>query len=102
MFFYGWSFWIDTSYHDPHYCLLAQWQNLPDFNKGEDWDNTISSSSPLHLDLVDSMLELNYNTLLNRTIRRRSGNCRLQKANGMILLCMRIGQPTIPVWLKPG
>lgn len=59
--YYGWSFMIDTSWSDTHYCLLSQWQNLPDYMNGEEWNNTFPSPPPLALVYVDGMLNINRN-----------------------------------------
>lgn len=59
--YYGWSFMIDTSYNDPHYCLFSQWQNLPDFGNGENWDNTFPSPPPLALVYADGEIRINRN-----------------------------------------
>lgn len=59
--YYGWSFMIDTSWSDAHYCLLSQWQNLPNYEMGEDWNNTFPSPPPLALVYTDGLLEVKWN-----------------------------------------
>ena len=59
--YYGWSFMIDTSYTDTHYCLFSQWQNLPNFEQGENWDNTFPSPPPLALVYINGEIRINRN-----------------------------------------
>ena len=59
--YYGWSFFIDTTYTDSHYCLLSQWQNLPDYNNGETWNNTFPSPPPLAVVYVNDTIKINRN-----------------------------------------
>lgn len=59
--YYGWSFMIDTSWRDEHYCLLSQWQNLPNYQQGEEWNNTFPSPPPLALVYENGMLQVNWN-----------------------------------------
>lgn len=59
--YYGWSFMIDTSWSDTHYCLLSQWQNLPNYQQGEDWNNTFPSPPPLALIYIDGVIKIQWN-----------------------------------------
>jgi hypothetical protein len=59
--YYGWSFMIDTSWTDTHYCLISQWQNLPNYQQGEEWNNTFPSPPPLALIYIDGVIKLQWN-----------------------------------------
>lgn len=63
--FYGFSFFIDTNYQDESYTLLCQWQDLPDYLRGESWTSTPSlhgSPPPLQLTYINGNIELKGNT----------------------------------------
>ncbi len=63
--FYGFSVLIDSTYTDNQYNIICQWQDLPDFYKGEVWNSIPvlhGSPPPLALAYVNSTLELKMNT----------------------------------------
>jgi len=62
--YYGFSFFIDTAYIDQEYNLICQWQDLPNYLMGEDWEpNPVLHGSPPPLALVylDGKLEIKMN-----------------------------------------
>lgn len=62
--FYGFSLLIDPSYSDLQYNILCQWQDLPDYYRGESWDVfpvLHGSPPPLSLTYVNGTLELKMN-----------------------------------------
>lgn len=63
--FYAFSFLIDTAYKDNAYNLLCQWQDLPNYQQGEDFATTPvlhGSPPPLALVYTDGKVELKINT----------------------------------------
>lgn len=62
--FYAFSFMIDTNYSNQEFNLICQWQDLPNYNQGENWEPTPilhGSSPPLALIYVNGTLELKMN-----------------------------------------
>lgn len=62
--FYGFSFMIDTGYSDNSYNLLCQWQDLPNYIQGENWEPLPylnASPPPIALVYVNGNLELKMN-----------------------------------------
>jgi hypothetical protein len=62
--YYGFSIWIDTNYSDTNYNLICQWQDLPNYEMGENWEpspNLHGSSPPLALVYINGQLELKFN-----------------------------------------
>lgn len=62
--FYAFSFMIDTNYSDKEYNLICQWQDLPDYNQGENWEATPvlhGSPPPLALIYVEGTIEIKMN-----------------------------------------
>jgi hypothetical protein len=62
--FYAFSFMIDTNYSDQAFNLICQWQDLPYYEQGENWEpdpNLRGSSPPLALVYVNGTLELKMN-----------------------------------------
>ncbi len=62
--FYAFSFMIDASYSDTSFNLICQWQDLPNYDQGEDWDplpNVRGSSPPLALVYVGNTLQVKMN-----------------------------------------
>lgn len=63
--YYGFSFMIDANYQDPEYNLLCQWQDLPNYQQGEDFASTPvlhGSPPPLALVYTDGKVEFKINT----------------------------------------
>lgn len=63
--YYGFSFYIDTNYQDDSYTLLCQWQDLPDYLRGESWTSTPvlhGSPPPIQFSYVDGKMELRGNS----------------------------------------
>jgi hypothetical protein len=62
--YYGFGIMIDTSYSDQEYNLICQWQDLPDYRQGEDWEPLPilrGSPPPLALVYVNGAFELKMN-----------------------------------------
>jgi Polysaccharide lyase len=62
--FYGFSFLIDSAYGDPRFNLVCQWQDLPYYEQGEDWNPAPvlhGASPPVALIYADGKLELKMN-----------------------------------------
>jgi hypothetical protein len=62
--FYGFSFMVDTNYQDTEYNLVCQWQDLPNYLQGEDWNPSPvlhGSPPPVALVYIDGKLELKMN-----------------------------------------
>jgi hypothetical protein len=62
--YYGFSFQIDENYIDQAYNLICQWQDLPNYNQGEDWGPSPTlhgSPPPISLTYVDNQLEIKMN-----------------------------------------
>jgi hypothetical protein len=62
--FYGFSFMIDTNYSEQQYNILCQWQDLPNYNQGEDWSSSPvlhGSPPPVALTYVNGTIELKMN-----------------------------------------
>lgn len=62
--YYGFSIMIDTAYSDQDFNLICQWQDLPDYRQGEDWEQLPTlrgSPPPLALVYVNGTLELKMN-----------------------------------------
>lgn len=62
--FYGFSFLIDPNYTDSSYNLICQWQDLPNYSQGENWQphpNLRGSSPPIALVYVNGKLEIKMN-----------------------------------------
>ena len=62
--FYGFSIMIDTAYTDQEFNIICQWQDLPNFLQGEDWNATPilhGSPPPIALTYVNGTLELKMN-----------------------------------------
>jgi Polysaccharide lyase len=63
--YYAFSFLIDTSYGNNVFNLICQWQDLPYYEQGENWEptpNIRASSPPLALVYVNGHLEIKMNT----------------------------------------
>lgn len=66
--FYAFSFMIDTNYSDQAFNIICQWQDLPNYNQGENWQPTPilhGSAPPLDLVYVNGTIELKMNENLN-------------------------------------
>jgi hypothetical protein len=51
--YYAFSFMVDTAYSDPEFNLICQWQDLPYYIQGENWEpNPTLHASPPPLALV--------------------------------------------------
>ncbi len=62
--FYAFSFMVETNYSDQEYNLICQWQDLPNYAQGEDWEPTPTlrgSSPPMALVYVNGAVELKMN-----------------------------------------
>ena len=62
--FYAFSFMIDTNYSNQAFNLICQWQDLPYYEQGENWEpdpNLRGSSPPLALVYVNETIELKMN-----------------------------------------
>ncbi|MFH0894289.1 MAG: polysaccharide lyase [Bacteroidota bacterium] len=62
--YYGFSFMIDTAYSDEQFNIICQWQDVPDFNQGEDWNSIPvlhGSAPPVALVYVNGTLEIKMN-----------------------------------------
>lgn len=62
--FYGFSFMIDSAYSDERFNLLCQWQDLPYYEQGEDWNPSPvlkGSSPPVAMVYADGKLEIKMN-----------------------------------------
>lgn len=63
--FYGFSFMADTSNTTTEFNLICQWQDLPNYVLGENWEpnpNIRGAPPPLALVLVDNFLQIKMNT----------------------------------------
>lgn len=66
--YYGFSFFIDTNYQDEQFSLLCQWQDLPNFEQGENWEPSPTfhaSPPPVALVYLNGALELKMNDTPN-------------------------------------
>ena len=66
--FYALSFMIDPNYADQQYNLICQWQDLPNFNQGENWEPTPllhGSAPPIAIVYVNGKIELKMNENTN-------------------------------------
>jgi hypothetical protein len=62
--FYGFSFMIDSNYSDPEFNLICQWQDLPYYIQGENWEpnpELRGSSPPLALVYVNGTIVIKMN-----------------------------------------
>lgn len=62
--YYAFSFMIDTSYSNQEFNLICQWQDLPYYEQGENWEpnpNLRGSSPPLALVYVNGNIEIKMN-----------------------------------------
>lgn len=62
--YYGLSFMIDSTYSNQEYNLICQWQDLPNFEQGENWEPSPilhGSSPPLAIIYVNNTIELKMN-----------------------------------------
>ncbi|MCX6312718.1 MAG: polysaccharide lyase [Bacteroidetes bacterium] len=62
--YYGFSVMIDTSYSDNQYNLVCQWQDLPNYLQGENWEPSPvlhGSPPPVQLTYVNGTFELRMN-----------------------------------------
>lgn len=62
--FYGFSFMIDTAYSNQEFNIICQWQDLPNYIQGENWEPTPvlrGSSPPLAIVYINGTIELKMN-----------------------------------------
>ena len=62
--YYGFSFFVDSTYSNQEYNIICQWQDLPNYDQGESWSPTPKlhgSSPPISLTYVDETIQIKMN-----------------------------------------
>ncbi len=91
--YYAWSFMIDTGYTEGGYNVIAQWQDLPNYSQGENWDPIIAlhgSPPPIALIYEDSQIVINMNDTPNpipNSTFTVSNKVRIEKGKWQDIIC---------------